>query len=168
MKVILLRVFLPKNFVNYITLRLTVISLRRGSVLHTALYLSCYCRNLDNPERNRVLEGHTGVVYGVAFSEDNKLVASGSSDCSVRLWYVCAVTFMFVAVLLSVYLFVQERDFSETMMFVPLLLLLIRDLDNPAGNRVLKDHTACVFTVAFSRDNKFLAFGSDIDSVCIW
>ena len=34
----------------------------------------------------RILEGHTGVVLGVAFSPGGTLLASGSDDNMVRVW----------------------------------------------------------------------------------
>jgi WD40 repeat protein len=33
-----------------------------------------------------VLEGHTDTIYNITFSEDGKLLASGSKDKTVKLW----------------------------------------------------------------------------------
>jgi WD40 repeat protein len=38
----------------------------------------------------KTLEGHSGYVYSVCFSKDDKLVVSGSKDKTLRLWDVAS------------------------------------------------------------------------------
>jgi len=41
-----------------------------------------------NPFLIRTLEGHTDSVWSVAFSPDGKYLASGSDDCTIKIWKV--------------------------------------------------------------------------------
>lgn len=52
---------------------------------------SAYCEELEgvaSGSRLRTLRGHTGWVQGVAFNPERSLLASASSDSTVRLWAV--------------------------------------------------------------------------------
>ena len=44
--------------------------------------------NVTNGESTRTLIGHTDGVFSVKFRPDGKTLASGSADCTVKLWDV--------------------------------------------------------------------------------
>ena len=116
------------------------------------------------------LTGHTGLVYSVAFSGDGLLLASASSDRTVRVWEVAAAKC--VAVLTG------HTDEVLTAAFHPdgkRLASAGRDRaiwlwDLSTGEEVarLEGHTNYVFSLAFSPDGATLVSGSGDGTVRIW
>jgi WD40 repeat protein len=53
--------------------------------------MSYYCSSIFFNELQKevtTLQGHSGMVYSVAFSPDGEYLASGSDDYTVNLWSV--------------------------------------------------------------------------------
>jgi len=127
---------------------------------------------LPSPEclLTSALSGHTGSVYSVAFSPDGRLLASGSSDWTIRLWDVGTGQ---VVRTLS-----RHTDSVYSVAFSPDGRLLasgswdrtIRLWDVGTGQvvRTLSGHTYSVSSVAFSPDGRLLASGSDDRTIRLW
>ena len=118
----------------------------------------------------QTLQGHTDVVTSVAFSSDNKWVASGSGDNSVRLW--CIDDPAKNQTLQGHTSYVTSVAFSSDNKWVASgsddKSVRLWCIDDPAKNQTLQGHTDCVRSVAFSSDNKWVASGSGDKSVRLW
>ncbi|MEZ4384368.1 MAG: protein kinase [Nannocystaceae bacterium] len=57
-----------------------------GRLLSAAMVEQAWLRDAASPGEEHVLRGHTGTLHALAFSADGRLVATGSSDRSARLW----------------------------------------------------------------------------------
>ena len=121
-------------------------------------------------ELKATLEGHTNLVWSVAFSPNGKMLASASLDATVRLWNVNTERLL--------HTLTEHTDEVSSVAFSPDGKTLVSAswdatirLWNPHNGklkRTLTEHTAGVASVAFSPDGKTLASAGEDQTIRLW
>ncbi|KAM3089420.1 hypothetical protein ACMFMG_001019 [Clarireedia jacksonii] len=118
----------------------------------------------------QTLEGHSNPVSSVAFSPDNKIIASGSWDCTIRLWDT--VTGELQQILEGYSDSVNSVAFSPDSRIVASGSWdnTIRLWDTATGElqQTLKGHSDSVTSVVFSPNSRIVVSGSDDCTIRLW
>jgi WD40 repeat protein len=116
------------------------------------------------------LEGHTGSVNSMAFSQGGRRLASGSSDKTVRIWdaETGALQQTLEGQTAMVYSMAFSYDGRRLVSGSDDETVRIWDAETGALQQTLEGHTGSVISVVFSHDGRRLASGSDDKTVRIW
>lgn len=117
-----------------------------------------------------LLTGHTGAVTSVAFSPDERTIASGNQDHTIQLWDT--VTGKLKPT------FIGHTDRVNSVAFSPDGRILasgsadktirLWDASTDKHKRTLTGHTSSVRSVVFSPDGETLASGSVDGTILLW
>lgn len=123
-------------------------------------------------KQTRSLSGHTGEITGIAFIPNSSLLASGSTDKTIRIWDVDKGTLVTTFPELSdqINAIAVNRDGTALAAGTADHKIELIKLTAGAGSdsRLLAGHTGEIFALAFSRDGRFLASGGSDHQVKLW
>jgi len=125
-------------------------------------------------EVNR-LEGHTDIVWGVTFSPDGNLLASGSRDRTVKIWRSDGTLLQTLKGHTDAVTCVSFSPDGQTLASASLDKTVqiwrknpITGEFDPKPDKTLKGHKDWVYSVNFSPDGELLATGSKDATVKLW
>jgi WD40 repeat protein len=101
--------------------------------------------NMGSPDKGQWLDGQSGSVLSVAFSPNNKFLASGGVDKNIFLWDVSKWGDM------------RLSDWNKNMM-----------PPDPLISWRLSGHVGDILSLAFNQDSEMLASGSKDNTVILW
>ncbi|MBZ0309777.1 MAG: WD40 repeat domain-containing protein, partial [Anaerolineae bacterium] len=125
---------------------------------------------VDHLDGRRVLRGHTGPVNSIAFSPDGRLVLTGSSDGTVRLWDVR--TEKELSVFADNMGAVKSAEFSPDGGYILTLgsntpQVRLWNIETGIDTGLFANHTESVYAIAFSPDGQhILTVGPE--AVSLW
>jgi WD40 repeat protein len=124
----------------------------------------------STPKPFYTIIGHKAAVNSICFSPDSRILASGSNDCSVKLWYTPTGA--------ELGTFKGHKSYVKTVCFSPDGRTVasggydneikLWDIKNGSLLRTIKGHKGQVNSLCFSEDGHLLASSSDDKSINLW
>lgn len=118
----------------------------------------------------KTLQGHSADVFGVSFSPDNKLIASGSHDNTVKIWDIergeCIHTLTGHHHLTFSVAFSPDGKMVASGSFDKTVKLW--NVETGEEIRTLQRHEGQIRAVAFSPDGTVIASASEDNTIKIW
>ena len=121
-------------------------------------------------EIKALLEGHSDVILGLAFSQDGNRLISGSADNTARIWNVYTQK--------TLHTLEGHTDYIYGAAFSPDASMIVTASDDDtlklwnskSGSliKTLKGHSGDVRSAAFTPDGKYLLSGSDDKTIRMW
>ncbi len=131
----------------------------------------------SNPQPFRVLRGHTGRIFSIAFAPQpdanhsaDSILASASADRTIKLWNShtgqCLRTLHGHTSWVWAIAFHPDGDRLASASYDHAIKLW--DVNTGDCLNTLKDHTSCVLSVAFSPDGQWLVSGGYDQTIKLW
>lgn len=143
-----------------------------GTLLATGMDCDVCLWQMAEYRQLKVLKGHKGWVQSIAFSPDGQLLASGSSDQTIRLWDL--QTGQCLKTLRGHTSWIQSIAFSPDGQLLASgsndQTVRLWDIDSEGGQclSVLPGHTSRILSVAFCLDRQTLISSSEDQTVRRW
>lgn len=119
---------------------------------------------------NKILHKHSSCVRVLAFSQDNKWIASGSDDHTIFLYNLIEQTYN--QVLEGHTSYILSIAFSKDSQWLASAgedsKVYLWNLLNSYNNRTIVDHVGSILSVTFSPNNQWLASGGSDNIVRLW
>src|SRR3989339_268110 len=121
-------------------------------------------------KESKLLQGHSGDIFSMSFSPDNRLIASGSHDNTVKIWDIesreCLYTLRGHSHLIYSVAFSPDGKMVASGSFDKTVKLW--NVETGEEIRTFKGHEGQIRAMAFSPDGSIIASGSEDGTVKIW
>ncbi len=129
-----------------------------------------YIWDMEIKKEIKKLEGHTDVIAGIIFLDDDKCILTSSNDCSIRLWNIENEREIrrfegHTDLIECIDITADEKIFASCS---DDKTIKIWDIESGKLLRTLEGHENRVMDISFSPDDRFIASCSWDDMVRIW